>query len=448
MKTNAIQPGSTAAPTTGIARGRVRGRTLLACGTFAVFGGIALATPDEKYPDWGDGEIEAKVGELRDKVKREASNLCTGKAVITGSQSTRDPLTSTPVLPGWVALGGDRSDGAGQYESHIGADTDTVGTDSYLYVKLVGSRANVFLKAILEAEDGAHAEWAVHYMGQETLDYENGPYRRAEKLTVTNPWAIGWTRRIVDFDAMAGEYDETKAIDQSFAVRCELIDGSSVGDGGTFSRVVPLTQGATTSAGLKLKAGGKVGTAPGADYGGELGFETSSSTTYDTKFHSLTDESGELEGTAIVTGDVPCPFEKAWTATTYLDGQFSILDHEFFDGDKGSRQELLVTVINFIASIRVDACHACGTSGSPIPVDPPPPPRTPSDPTPPTTPGTPVPPTTPTTTSGESQPGTPSAATPGRALTPSDGYEPGWGGVPPAKPGADPAVGTGSSSQN
>ena len=443
--------GGTAAPAApaGTPAGRrPRTRTALMFLLFAAFGGLALATEGEKYPSLGDAATEALVDAWKATIQRVAPSLCTGSARITGSESTREWNTGTPSVPGWEPLGGNRTDGAAQCEAHEGDDTDASGSDRYLYVKLVGTRASVFCKVVLEAEDGAESEWAVRYKGDEHLEYSNGPYRRAEEMTVSNPWAIGWSRRVVDFDAKNGEYDEEKTIDQEFAVRCELIDGSVVGDGAKFSRTVPATQSATTSIGLKLKAGTKIGSTSGEEYGAELGFEQSTSETYDTQFHELSDESASLLGVATATTTVSCPYANDWAVATYFDGKFSVHDHATLNGDKGSRQELLLTVVNYIASVRVEKCHGCGTTFPPIPPDPRTP-RTPTDPVPLPPPGA--------ITPGDASIPIPGAVTgddpttgvvPGGALPAPAGREPGWGGVPPARPGADPARGAASSSDD
>lgn len=415
---------------------RPRARTALMFLLFAAFGGVALATTGEKYPDWGDAATETLVSAWKGEIKPLVPTLCTGSTSTTGSESTRETNEGTPLIPRWKPLGGTRADGASQYEAHEGEDTDAWGCDRYLYVKLVGTRANVFCKVVLETEDGKNADWKVRYRGEEGLAYRNGPNRRAEELSIDNPWAIGWSRRIVDYDAENGEYDEEKAITQDFAVRCDLIDGTGVGDGAKFARTVPATMSSTTSTGLKWKAGTKVGTSPGAEYGAELGLESSTTKTYDTKFQSLSDESGKLSGVATVSSVVPCPYANDWTVSTQFDGAFSIRDHENLNGDKGSRQELLLTVINYIGSIRVEKCHGCGTAFPPVPPDPPGS-RTPADPSPPSQPGASTPPTCPVTTEDEPDAG----AARGAVLTSPSGLEPGWGGVPPVSPYADPARG-------
>jgi len=386
----------------------------------AATGGVALATEGERYPGAGDGAVEASVEAWRTSIPGFHAETCTGDVNRSGSESTRDPDASTPNVPRWTELGTTRDDGAKEFESHGGGDTDDAGTDSYLHVKLVGIRANLFCSVILEAEDGASSEWKIRYRGTETVTYDNGSVKQGDLLEITNPWSIGWTRRVVDFDATNGEFDEEKAIEQKFGVRCDLVDGSSVGDGAEFHRVVPLTESSTTSTPLRLKAGAKSGDPVGVEGGVEVGFDRSSTRTYDTKFHEMTSSSERLAGVAKVTGKAPCPDSQAWTIATEFNGDFSIVDHEDFTGDKGSRQEFLLTVINEISVVRVSGCHDCGT---------PPPPR---DPTSPVTPPDPTlqDPTLPA-------PAAPGVAVrpvtsrdepigPGPVITPRAGEEPGW----------------------
>lgn len=403
----------------------------------AATGGVAWATDGEKYPDYDDEGIEAKVADWIAEIPSCEETLCTGAVTRSDSQSTRDPDETTPNVPGWTPAGEARLDGSSVIEARGGGDTDDVGTDSFLFVRIVGLRANLFATMIFEAEDGAKSEWKVRYRGTETVAYENGPVEQGDLLEVTNPWSIGWTRRVIDFDARNGEFDEEKEIEQRFSVRCDLIDGSSVGDGAEFHRVVPVTMSSTTSNSLKLKTGAKSGD-PGAIEGGvEAGFDRSTTRTYDTKFSAETSSSEPLAGVAKVTARAPCPDAEAWTIATEFSGDFSVVDHEGTNGDKGARQEFRLTVINEISSVRVSGCHACGSV--PPPRDPPPPP-------PPTTPGDPVAPD-PATPSLPSQPVTPAdgALPQGPVITPRAGEEPGFApesGMPVApSDGPRPLVG-------
>lgn len=401
------------------ARRRGRGRTGWIALLLAATGGVAWATEDEKYPDHGDDGVEARVSAWKSAIPGYTEALCTGRVTRSDSQSTRDPAETTSNVPQWTPIGDAGFDVPSVIERRRGGDTDDLGTDSFLFVKLVGVRANLFATVILEAEDGARSEWKVRYRGTETVSYENGPIQRGDVLEVKNPWSIAWTRRVIDFDARAGEYDEEKEIRQKFAVRCDLIDGTSVGDGFDFHRVVPLTESSTTGVPLKLKAGFKAGDAPAGEGGVEAGFELSTTKTYDTKFSEETVSSEPLEGVATVTTTAPCPETRAWTIATEFDADLSVVDHETFNGDKGARQELRLTVLNGITTVRVSGCHDCGT--------PPPPPIDPRAPLPPTTPRDPLVPD-PTTPSLPVRPVTPTdpVLPTGPVVTPRAGEEPGF----------------------
>ena len=414
-----------------------RARAPLAFLLLASLCAVAVAAEVPKFPEWGDPVIEANVDEWKAKLKPPAIELCTGMVSGACAQSTRNPADSTPAVPNWKPLGGERTDGAGQFETHAGSDTEALGSDSFLYVKLVGIGASVYCKAILQAEDGARSQWSVRYMGEETMHYVNGPNRRAETYTVANPWEIGWTRRIVDLDAVEGEYDEEKAIDPALrgAMRTRRRKQRRLGE--FVLAHGPDVIASTTSGGLKFRAGSKFGAAAGTEYGGELGFEGTAAKTYDTSFHELTDSSDPMSGTATVGGAIPCPYATDWRVATYVNADFSIYDHEALTGDFGSRQEFLLTVINFIASVRVEKCHGCGTGIPPLPPDPNPTPRTPTDPSPTATPGTAVLPTTGIPLCG----GLVLPTTSGPVITAPNGQEPGWGGVPASTPDADPARG-------
>lgn len=404
----------------------------------AATGGVAWATEGEKYPDYDDETIESRVTAWKGEVPGYSESLCTGTVTRSDSQSTRDPIETTPNVPEWAPIDDARLDGSSVIEERGGGDTDDVGTDSFLYVKLVGLRANLFATVILEAEDGATSEWKVRYRGTETLTYENGPLQRGDVLEVTNPWSIGWTRRVVDYDAKGGDYEQEKSIDQAFAVRCDLVDGSSVGDGAKFHRVVPATESSTTSVPLKLKFGAKAGDGGSREGGFEAGFEEATTKTYDTHFSEETLSSGEMGGVAKVKRTAPCPFSRPFDVATTFGGDFAIRDHAGWAGDLGSRQELRLTVINEISGFVVSGCHDCGTP--PPPRDPtspvtPPPPRTPGDPQVPD-PAVPGDPERPVTPSDGSLPV-------GPVITPRAGEEPGFAPEPvtPSTSGPRPLVG-------
>lgn len=414
-----------------ISGSRRRARLIGALAALFAFGGVAWATGSEKYPDYGDAAVEALATSWRVAIKGLETELCTGYVIHSGSSGTRDPVNSTPAVPDSKPLGTTRPDGAQETETHVGGDTDEGGVDSFLYVKLVALKASVFCKAILEAEDGATSEWHVRFRGEETLELRNGPFRRAEKYVVTNPWTIGWARRLVDFDALDGEHDEAKSIDQKFEVRCTLIDGKTVKDGASFHHVAPTSLKTTSKAGLKLQVGVKV-----AD--GTLGasveplFEASAEKTWDTKFDTFTDNSDSaLAGTATRTGVVDCPFGQKWDLSTEFDADLSIHDKTDANGDQGSRQELLIDVMNYVSHVTVETCHACGENGPPVPLDPNPRgPRTPTDPSP---------------TGGGAICGGVPPTTGGPAITPGAGEEPGFSGPTTSEPstGGSPSPASG-----
>lgn len=407
-------------------RGRVRPRARTALrvlvGALAVSGGVAFATPGERYPGPGDEEVAKSEAEWRKQFAARATALCTGAVTVTGSGTTRDPVHSTPVAPAWTPLAPPDGGDVQATESGAGGDTDTAGNDSFLYVRLVAVHANVFCQAILEAEDGDAQDWTVRFRGTETVEYHNGAADRAESIVVTNPWAIGWSRRIVDFDALNGEFDEPKLLSQKFEVRCKLIDGREIKDGASFLRAAPSSIQTTSTGGLKLKAGVNPGGEGLVDVGIEPLFQASGEQTWDGTFDKLLDNSSPaLFGAATHKGSVPCPYRRSWNLSTEFDADLSIHDHADGNGDKGSRQELLIQVVNYVSGVKVETCHACGTAGPPIPEDPSQTPRTPKDP-------------------GPVGDGTTSTTPDGPPVTPPAGEEPGF--TPPTGPGTTTASGS------
>ena len=410
-------PEPRVAPVRGRSRANAAWITLL----LFVTGGVAWAKEDEKekYPERRDADVEKFVDAWKEKIAGTSEALCTGGVTRSGDESTRDPIDSTPNVPSSTPLDHPRSDGFGQIEDHRGGDTNA-GEDSFLYVKLVGTKANLFCRVILEAEDGAKSEWRVRYKGTDKAVYTNGPAVRADTLSASNPWSIGWTRRIVDFDARDNECDEEKTVVQKFRVRLELIDGTVVGEGQEFQRSVPAGASATTSVGLSAKVGLKVADGATPEVGIEAGFTFGTTKTYDTKFTELVDSGGSA-GVARWDGSAPCPFGHTWDVTTSFEGDFSIRDREAFTGSQGARQEFSLTVTNAIADIRAEGCHDC--AAPPIRPTTPAHPPTPTAPTDPNSPGRAPTPTTP--------------SDPSRPVTPSDPARPS-GSTPTPPPGSVP----------
>lgn len=386
--------------------------------------GTAWATQGESYPGTNDAGLAQAVAGWQQRipgspVANPGTDVCTGTVTPGGGtfwQDRKDPF-ATPLNGPWspaTTYNGkgkvtDLGSGNAGIDFKGGGDTDVAGTDSYALIKLVGIRANLFLTVLIECEDDADFEWSIRWQGQETLDYVNGDVLWGQSLSISNHAEIDWRRRIVDFDSKNQEYDETKRIVQKWSSSCFLIDGSAIFDGTYFERHVPgsSTTGFSVSLGLNAEIGakrvGKKIKVPegGAGVGVNIGWETSSTNEHWTELNEAVGGTQHPMVTADVTltGIAPCPTTHGWFCKTIFDGEFSINDHESFNGSLRSRQELTVKILNYIHDFTVTGCLACGTPPPPPPPSGPPPPTTPPESTPPTTGGgrvtTPTPPAAP-----------------------------------------------------
>ena len=86
---------------------------------------------------------------------------------------------------------------------------------------------------------GACETWRIRYHGSETATVTNGSDVRATALTFRDDYFVTWHRDVVNTDGVAGEFDEDKAIEQDFAVRLQLVDGSVVREGARFALTAP-----------------------------------------------------------------------------------------------------------------------------------------------------------------------------------------------------------------
>lgn len=412
---------------------RTRWRTALrALTAFALAGAVtasgpARATEGESYRTSSDAAlVELEQEWVRDICDAKAQ-LCTGSAQVTRRTQWRDPVLSTITVPGWKDLADyadkdrepevERAGGRTSLRRDVGGDTDVAGNDEYLMYRFTATGGNVFLAICIETEDGKAQAWRIRFRGEEQVTVANGPAERARVLRVTNPWAVSWNRRIVDFDARDGDYDEEKEVRQDFAVRLRLIDGSEVRRGQHFLH--QTTQTVSRRAKLAAQIQGGVGTA-GPTVGGSLGFGWETDRAYSVFSElSLADREGVASGEAVTVQTLECPSVVGTSLSTDVEADFAVIDKEggFFGSDLGARQELLLTIHNGIASVEATDCEPC-------PPPPPPPVPLPPPTTTPTTP--PLPPPPPTTT--PSEPPLPDSAPP-PVTTPGDGPPP-----PPSEP--------------
>lgn len=389
-------------------RGRARARrqrlavgVVLSCLTLAA--SAVHATEGERYPRSGDETEDAAVRGWEARIAPPVVMMCTGKAELGGSESLRDAHASTPLGP-WVPMtaSGATPTPAGTHElSRVeGEDTDASGCDAYLYYRVAARRGSVFVRVIVETEDGEDQEWSVRYRGTETVRVQNGLVQRADLLVLTNRWSIAWNRRVVDFDARDGEFDEEKTVLQDFAVACDLLDGSSRAAGESFTLSRP--------SGAKARTGGSLSAGASQEKGAlvpklGLSLDWGTEKTYPDFVELTGAEAEHVEGGEVVVADVlRCPTDRTYELATSFSGDLACYDHEWFSGSKGARQELTLEVVNVTTSVLATECVACDTPPPPPPTAPvrPPPPTTP-----PTAPGTP--PTAPTTPTDPAAPVTP-----------------------------------------
>jgi hypothetical protein len=370
-------------------------RRLAALVVLALLGGAgaAIATEGETYPSPDSSAVTAGIDGWKAKVVSPTVEMCTGGVTFTRTEQERSAEGSVPVQGPWTsfadhagdlayAAGGDHAEAS--FGDQIGGDTDVTGTDSYLLYRVAAFGASVFARVILEAEDDAESRWNVRVEGTEMAEVTNGPLRWAESLEVENRYAVSWDRRIVDFDALAGEVDEDKSVRQDFRATLTLIDGQQVSTGAKFEHKVPATQSSSTTFGVGTKG------STGGSVEPSISFSWTNSETYSGfRELSLSDRSANLEGSAVVKTILPCPSHKEFGCQTTFDGDFVVEDGTWFNGDKGARQELTLSVQNFIASVKATTCHDCDHRDR----EEPPPPETPppSKPPPETTPGEPPP---------------------------------------------------------
>ncbi|MFO0933261.1 MAG: hypothetical protein U1E39_11205 [Planctomycetota bacterium] len=403
---------------------RVRRRALAAWGAGALLVAAAVAAADERYATSDDVSVLNLEHGWAAMLAPPAVDLCTGHVTFRRVEETRDPASSTAALATWTPLSayetGDgtrclEGDGTTSITHDGGGDLETFGTDGYFMYRFTACGASCFLRIVLEAEDGAWETWRIRYHGAEEATVANGPDVRAGALTFRDDYFVTWNRDVVNTDGVAGEFDEDKTVRQDFAVRLRLVDGTEVHEGATFALSAP--NGVKTTRAVGPSAQGKVDD-DGVEFGASLGITWGAEKTY-TTFSTLALEEREhtTAGSASVTRALPCPDVTLAGVDTWLEGDFTVRDHESFNGSLGARQELTLAVVHQLAAVQASGCVDC-------PRSPPPPPTTP-----------PLPPAPPVTTPHDPPvEGAPSPTTPTEPGRPSD---------EPAKPApSTPAPGT------
>lgn len=425
---------------------RRRAALLAAAALLSIAVPVVHATEGETYPQPYAPEVESLVTSWSSRIKPPVVIMCTGKTEFTGTEELRDPENSTPLGP-WTPITGaggwPAADGGSELAKREGGDTDRIGFDDYLLYRVVVRRANVLVRAILETEDDEDRSWSVRVRGTETVRIQNGAAQRADTLVLTNRWAVAWNRRVIDFDARDGEFDEEKTVTQDFGVRLDLLDGSSRAMGETFRLSRP--SGVTSRSGVSLTAGAERDEKTVPKLG--VGLEWGTTKTFSDFVELAPSEAEHVEGGDIVVSDLlPCPSDRAWTIATAVSGDFACYDHEWFNGSKGARQELTLEILNLTTSVLATECRGCGTAPLPPPTRPVPlpPPTTPTPVPPegapaPTTPTTPTEPSTPTppTVTAPTTPSTPTATAPSVPPAPVAPTSP----TTPAEPVRPPADG-------
>ena len=400
---------------------RVRRRALGAWAAGAVLAAAAFAVADDRYAVSDDPSVLDLERAWRAMVLPSEVELCTGAVTFRRTEETRDPVASTADLAAWTPLA---SYGTGSGTRCVtvggvtaithdgGGDLEASGNDGYFMYRFTAYGASCFLRLVLEAEDGACETWRIRYHGSETATVTNGSDVRATALTFRDDYFVTWHRDVVNTDGVAGEFDEDKAIEQDFAVRLQLVDGSVVREGARFALTAPSAVKTTRAIAprVDLKADEK-----GVGFGAALGFAWGAEKTYPT-FSTLPLEEREhsTTGSVSVTRALPCPDTVTADVHTWFEGDFSLRDHETLNGSLGARQELTLAVVHQLAAVRATGCVDCPKPPPPPPTKPPPVPpvTTPDDPKVEGVP-TPTPPTTPTEPGRPSaEPGTPVPATP------------------------------------
>lgn len=388
-------------------------RRLGAVAAGAVLAFAALASAGERYAASDDPSVLDLEGPWRAMIVPPTVELCTGNVTFRRTEETRDPATSAPGLATWTPL--DRyetgagtaraTDAGGTTLTHDGGgDLDAYGNDGYFMYRFAARGASCFLRIVLEAEDGASETWRIRYRGTESATVTNGPEVRATELTFRDEYFVTWNRDVVDTDGVEGDFTEDKTIEQDFAVRLRLVDGSEVHEGARFALTSPSS--AKTSRVLGPRVDVKVDD-KGVGVGLGLGLSWGEEKTYGT-FSTLprAEREHSVAGSASVTRALPCPDTTVADVQTWFDGDFSVRDHEGFTGSEGARQELTLAVVHQLSAVRATGCVDCPK---------PPPPTTPPT-VPPTVPPTappgpkPLPPTAPPVTTPDDPPvgGTPS----------------------------------------
>ncbi len=365
---------------------------------------VAHATEGETYPAVDSQAIEDLVDAFRAVIPDTAPvTSCGPTAVTSGTQSWRKfndsisaasgpyhALSTFPKLKTSVPLITESHAVEGVAAS--GGDTDDIGNDSYMIVRLVGIRASLFLVVKMEAEDGDVVEWKIRYLGQGQVTVTASTTVRADQVRIENVWDYGYTYVAKDFDSIQdNDFSEDKWILQKFKFVLQLIDGKSTAGGHSIEVKKPQSTVESFTFGVKASTSASTGSdGTSTTDGMELGFGWTSADSYKNWKTDGDTESAPADNpqdppsvpkrTVVVDSDAPCPSKKQWWCNTFFDGEFVIRDYTgsllgLGSGDQGSRQDLQLSIHNYISKIEITQCHACEEPQDP-PVE------EPQDPTP------------------------------------------------------------------